>query len=162
MKKPLVQDEFLLQKMPGKGGWTFVLLSGIVLNKKKSSLWTSVEGSIDNYKFESLSLAKTKDGMYFFPVKAEIRKQIKKQAGDYVQLVLFEDTTVFKIPEELIECLKIENDAYLKFMQLKENHQKEFINWIYAAKREETIAQRINSTIDKVMKGERLYTKIEE
>jgi hypothetical protein len=121
--------------MPGKGGWTFVLLSGIVIDsKKKSSLWTSVEGSIDNYKFESLSLAKTSDGMYFFPVKAEIRKQIKKQAGDYVQLVLFEDTTIFKIPEELIDCFTIENDALLKFLHLKENHQKEFVHWILCRK----------------------------
>ena len=85
MKKPLVQDEFLLQKMPGKGGWTFVLLSGIVIDRKKPSLWTNVTGSIDHQPFEGLSLAKTSDGKYFFPVKAEIRKQIKKQAGDYVQ-----------------------------------------------------------------------------
>ena len=162
MKKPLVQDEFLLQKMPGKGGWTFVLLSGIVIDRKKPSLWTNVTGSIDHQPFEGLSLSKTSDGKYFFPVKAAIRKQIKKEAGDYVHLVLFEDTNAFKIPEEFLKCLTIEPEALQKFLHLKENHQKEFINWIYAAKQEETIAKRINSIIDKVLKGERLYKKIEE
>ena len=162
MKKPLVQDEFLLQKMPGKGGWTFVLLSGIVIDSKKPSLWTNVTGTIDHHPFEGLSLAKTANGNYFFTIKAAIRKQIQKQAGDYVHLVLYEDHSLFTIPEELLDCLKIEPEAHQKFLQLKENHQKEFVHWIYAAKREETKAQRINSTIDKVLRGERVHLKIEE
>ncbi len=161
MEKPIINSEFLLQKMPGKGGWTFALIPELADGKKFSSLWLKVKGSIDNHQFEKLSLAKIKDGGYFFPIRADIRKAIQKQAGDYVTIILYEDFSVFEIPEEIAECLKLEPNAYPKFIALKETRQKEFVSWILSAKREETKAARINTTIDKVLKGETLYTKME-
>lgn len=161
MKKPIINDEFLLQRMPGKGGWTFAVIPDIPADKKFSSLWLKVKGSIENHEFENLSLAKIKNGGYFFPVRAAIRKTIQKQAGDYVRIKLYPDFSVFQIPEEIIDCLKLEPNAYPKFMELKESRQKEFVNWILSAKREETKAQRINTTITKVLKGEALYPKME-
>ncbi|MES2780824.1 MAG: YdeI/OmpD-associated family protein [Bacteroidota bacterium] len=161
MQKPIVNKEFLLQKVPGKGGWTYALIPDISFDQKRQSLWVKVKGTIDDHEFNNLNLAKIKGGGFFFPVKAEIRKAINKREGDSVRIVLFEDFTAFEIPEEFIECLKIEQKAYEKFIALKETHQKEFIHWIYEAKKEETRAERINSTINKVLKGERLYSKME-
>ena len=42
-------------------------------------------------------------------------------------------------------------------MALKARHQKEFIKWIYDAKKEETKANRINAMMDKVVKNQNLY-----
>lgn len=156
-EKPIVNKKFLLQKMDGKGGWTFAVIPDLSFARKHRSPWVNVKGTIDNHPFENLKLAKIKAGGYFFPVKAEIRKQIQKQAGDSVKIVLFEDFSLFEIPEEIIECLKIEEDAYTAFMKLREFHQKEFVKWISSAKKEETRVERINATIDKLLKGELLH-----
>lgn len=154
---PLINSEFLLQKFPGKGGWTYAEIPGLLQDKTKAFGWLKVKGTIDDYEFENFNLAPMKNGRLFMAVKAEIRKRIGKQAGDYVKIVLYEDHSVFAIPQELIDCLKFEESAFEKFMQLKERHQKEFVTWIYAAKREETIANRINQTIEMVLRDQTLY-----
>jgi len=161
MEKPLVEKEYLLQKFPGKGGWTFAEIPEVLQNKNHPFGWVKVKGKIDDFEFSNFNLAPMKKGKLFMPIKAEIRKRIGKQAGDYVKIVLYEDKTVFEIPQEIVDCLKCDEQAYKKFMKLKERHQKEFINWIYAAKKEETKARRINATMDKVLKGENLYDKME-
>jgi Domain of unknown function (DUF1905)/Bacteriocin-protection, YdeI or OmpD-Associated len=162
MEKPLVENDYLLQKFPGKGGWTYAVIPEILQNKNTPFGWVKVKGSIDNYEIKNYRLMPMGNGHLFFPVKAEIRKQIKKQAGDYVSIILYKDDSVFEIPQEIIDCLKYDEQAYQKFMNLSERYQKEFIKWIYAAKKEETKAQRINTTIDKVVHGKYLYdnTKI--
>ncbi|WP_439506057.1 DUF1905 domain-containing protein [Sediminibacterium sp.] len=55
-------------------------------------------------KLYLLDLMPMGNGYLFLPVKAEIRMNIKKQAGDYVKLVLFADNLLIEIPEELIQC----------------------------------------------------------
>ncbi len=161
MEKSLVNEEFLLQKFPGKGGWTYAEIPQILQDKSKSFGWVKVKGSIDSYEFDNFNLAPMKSGKLFMAVRAEIRKHIGKQAGDYVRIILFEDHSVFVIPQELINCLQFDEMAHEKFMKLKEKHQKEFVNWIYSAKKEETIANRINKTIDMVLRSETLYQQPE-
>lgn len=162
MPKPLINDEFLLLRFPGKGGWTYAEIPGVMPDKTKAFGWVKVKGTIDDYAFDNFNLAPMKSGKLFMAVRAEIRKKIGKQAGDYVRIVLYEDDSVFVIPQELIDCLHFEEEAYVKFMQLREKFQKEFVNWIYAAKREETIAKRINRTIEMVLQNQTLYQPPEE
>jgi bifunctional DNA-binding transcriptional regulator/antitoxin component of YhaV-PrlF toxin-antitoxin module len=161
MKKPLVKNEYLLQKFPGKGSWTYALIPEILQDKKAPFGWVKVKGVIDDYEIKAYRLMPMGNGQLFFPVKAAIRKKIGKQAGDYVTIILYEDDSIFEIPQEVIDCLKYDEQAYQKFMNLSERYQKEFIKWIYAAKKEDTKAQRINTTIDKVLKDKNLYDKIE-
>jgi hypothetical protein len=157
MEKPLVAKEYLLQKYPGKGGWTYAEIPEILQAKNARFGWVKVKGTIDHYAFRQFNLAPMGNGKLFFPVKAEIRKKIGKQAGDYVNITLYADDSVFEIPQEIIDCLHYEEKAYPKFIALSARHQKEFIQWIYAAKKEETKASRINLMIDKVLKGQSLY-----
>ncbi|WP_190277510.1 DUF1905 domain-containing protein [Adhaeribacter rhizoryzae] len=156
MKKPLVQNEYLLQKFPGKGGWTYAEIPDVLPTKKTNFGWIKVKGKIDDYEFSGLKLAPMGLGRVFLPVKAEIRKKITKQAGDTVQILLYPDESVLEIPKEIIDCLNTESEAYEKFISLPEGWQKEFLDWIYAAKTEDTKAERINITIDKVLSGQRL------
>ncbi len=50
MEKPLVDKEYLLDKFPGKGGWTYTLIPEIEQDKKAPFGWVKVKGSIDGYK----------------------------------------------------------------------------------------------------------------
>jgi uncharacterized protein YdeI (YjbR/CyaY-like superfamily) len=83
-------------------------------------------------------------------VKAEIRKKIKKQAGDSVHVILFEDNFPTEIPEELKACFLDVPGTFEKFQQLSDGEQKASIDWIYAAKTEDTKARRILATIEKL------------
>ncbi|TDD97066.1 YdeI/OmpD-associated family protein [Flavobacterium cellulosilyticum] len=161
MEKPIFEKECLLQKYPGKGGWTFAEIAGIQQNKNTPFGWVKVKGKIDAFEFSNFNLAPMRNGKLFMAVKAAIRKKIEKQAGDYVKIQLFADNSIFEIPEEIIDCLKYDQKAYEKFITLKERHQKEFIKWIYAAKKEETKAIRINAMMDNILKDEFLYRKKE-
>lgn len=156
MEQPIVNAEFLMQKFPGKGAWTYIEI-GLVAGEKKSFGWLKVKGRIDDYQISNFNLGPMKGGGLFFAVKAEIRKKIKKEAGDYVWLELYHDDSVFAVPEELIDCLRLEEAAYRKFMKLREKHQKEFVKWIYSAKTDATIASRISKTMTMVLEGKNLY-----
>ncbi|WP_140486092.1 YdeI/OmpD-associated family protein [Flavobacterium sp. GSA192] len=157
MEKPLISKESLLEKFPGKGGWTYAAIPEILQDKKTPFGWVKVRGSIDDYELKNYKLMPMGNGKLFLPLKAAIRKKIGKQAGDYVKVILYKDENPLEIPNELELCLKDEPLAYETFINLKEGEQKAFIDWIYSAKKDETKVERIANTINKVIKGEKLH-----
>jgi hypothetical protein len=156
LELPLVDKEYTLQKFPGKGGWTFAEIPEIAQDKHAPFGWVRVKGKIDTYEFEKYHLMPMGSGRLFLPVKAEVRKRIKKQAGDVVTITLYPDNAGVEVSHELKECLKSEPKAYAAFLELNENKQQEFIDWIYSAKDEETKVERIVQTIEKLLRSEPL------
>lgn len=78
-EKPLVNSEYLLQKFPGKGGWTYAAIPEILQNKNNPFGWVKIKGSIDGFKLKQYKLMPMGNGKLFLPVKSEIRKKsIKK------------------------------------------------------------------------------------
>ncbi len=140
---PLISQRFLLEKYPGKGGWTYARIPEIPPDKHAPFGWVRVRGSIDGFEIKNYHLMPMGDGMLFLPVRAEIRKKIRKEAGDWVHIILYPDNDPVDIPEELLLCLSEEPGAKDKFLQLTSGKQKEYIDWIFAAKREETRVRRI-------------------
>jgi hypothetical protein len=117
MERPIVNKKYLLEKYPGKGGWTFAVISEIAPDKRSRFGWVKVKGSIDNHEVKSYRLMPLGNGKLFFPVKAEIRKKIKKKAGDWVTITLFADHDPFEIPEEFMALLQDDPVAYDFFMK---------------------------------------------
>lgn len=156
MVKPLVNKKYKLQKFPGKGGWTYAIIPEIPQDKKAPFGWVKVKGSIDDYTFNDYRLMPMGNGHLFLPVKAAVRKKIGKQAGDFIQIVLFLDESELQIPQELIICLADEPLAHAKFIKLKETVQREYIQWIAASKKEETRVERIASVINMVLTTKRI------
>lgn len=151
-QKPLVDQTYLLKKFNGKGGWTYIELPEIKPDRKRYFGWVKVSGFIDDYELQRYPLQSMGNGNLFLPVKAEIRKQINKQAGDVVKVVLYSDIdTDTNITEELKACLEEAPEAYEKFNMLPTSKQKAYIDWISAAKNDETKVQRIISTIDQLL-----------
>ncbi len=153
-KKHLVNSEYLLQKFPGKGGWTYAEIPEIPQNKNNPFGWVKVKGSIDTYPLSQYKLMPMGNGKLFLPVKAAIRKAIKKEAGDYVHLILNIDSSALVIPQEILACFDNEPKEVLNnFLAFSEGQQKAYLDWIYDAKTDDTKAKRILEMINKVFRN---------
>lgn len=157
LEKPIVNNKFLLEKYPGKGGWTFARINGITKTAKSPFGWKKVRGTIDSYEIRKYHLMPMGDGNFFLPVKAEIRKAIHKTEGDRVHIVLYPDNEPLEVPEELLQCLQDEPSALHFFNSLSESEKKFYIQWIYSAKQEQTKINRMAKSINRLAKGLKLY-----
>lgn len=160
--KPLIDKAYLLEKFPGKGGWTFARIPEIQQDRKAYFGWVKVKGTIDGYEINKYHLMPMGDGKLFLPVKAEIRKKIKKNEGDMVHVILYPDNEPLEIPEEMLLCMEEEPKAQKFFNTLTESEQKYYIQWIYSAKKEETKINRLAKTINRLLKGLKMYDKIDQ
>ncbi|MBN1985279.1 MAG: DUF1905 domain-containing protein [Prolixibacteraceae bacterium] len=159
-KEPLVNKSYLLQKYPGKGGWTYAEIPEILQNKNNPFGWVKVKGFIDDFEFKRTKLMPMGNGKLFLPVKAQIRKQIKKDAGDFVHIVLFADDEPYKIPSEILKCFQNEpNEIGNTFFGFSEGEQKAYIDWIYEAKTLKTKTQRIVAMMERLQKNQKLHDK---
>ena len=95
----------------------------------------------------------------FLPVKTDIRKKIGKQEGDWVHIVLYPDHEPVAIPDEFLRCLKDDPVALKCFSGYTEAEKKAFIDWIYAAKKEETKVDRIAKTLVKLADHKKMFDK---
>lgn len=143
MDEPLVNNDYLLEKFPGKGGWTYAALPEIPPDKHAHFGWVRVKGSIDSYTFRNYHLMPMGNGQLFLPVRAEVRKKIGKKEGDLVHVILYADLEPTEIPEELLLCLREDPQALKAFENLPDGEKKSIIDWIYGAKQEETRIERI-------------------
>ncbi len=153
--KPLTDKEYLLERFPGKGGWTYAEITEIPRNKEAAFGIVKVKGRIDDYEISTCTLMPMGNGSLLLAVKAEIRKKIRKEAGDYVHITLYEDNSVFEIPAELKLHLE-EEGAYKLFTGRKRWEQKMCCDWIFSAKREETKRERIIRTIYRLKRNEKI------
>lgn len=157
--KPFVNKKFKLEKIPGKGGWTYVPVPEIAPDKEAPFGWVKVKGSIEGVEIKSYHLMPMGNGKLFLPVNAAIRKKIKKQEGDTVHIILYPDKDPLEIPPELMACLEDEPAALEFFQSLRECDQKHYIDHVYAAKKEETRIQRLAELVNRLMKKQKPLEK---
>ena len=156
-QKPLINRDALLEKFPGKGGWTYTTTPEILPNTKNPFGWVQIRGFIDDFEIKQYKLMPMGNGQLFLPVKAEIRKKIKKQAGDTVKLVIYLDESEVEIPQEILACFETEpSKIYQTFLSFSEGERKAYIDWIYAAKTDETKIQRIANMMERLQQKLRL------
>lgn len=155
----MVDNSYLLEKFPGKGGWTYALIPEIPPDRHAWFGWVRVKGSIDGYEFNAYHLMPHGNGSLFLPIRAEIRKKIGKQAGDSVHIVLFADNEPYKFPGELNECLQDYPHVVASLSMYTDGEKKAFAEWIYSARNDSTKVNRIARMIELVEKGLRLTDK---
>ena len=150
----LVKDEILeLKYQPGKGAWTYHIQ--IPNTKHIVGKWGSmkVSGTIDNYKIESINLAKLGDEDKLISINNKIRKAINKSGGDKVTVTLYLLTTKEQITEkEILETFK-EEGVLKTFKKLTDEEQKEIIAKITSTKSEDKQIKVILKFIDQLSKS---------
>lgn len=150
---PIINNKFILEKFPGKGGWTYAVIPPLATKQKTHFGTLKVSGTIDDFEVKNFSLLSMGKGKLFMPVKAEIRKKIGKQEGDWVQLILYADEPIDNIKEEFMLCLKEDSMAEQTFNTCTREQQQAFIDWIYASKSDEMKVERMAKTLDLLARG---------
>ena len=147
----LVKDKVLeLKYEHGKGAWTYHIQ--IPNTKHIVGKWGSmkVAGTIDNYKIESINLAKLGDEDKLISINEKIRKAINKSAGDKVRVTLYLLTSKEQITEkEILETFK-ESGVLKAFKKLTDEEQKEIIGKIASTKSEDKQIKVILKFIDQL------------
>lgn len=143
-------------KMGEKTGWSYVFLPAAMANEIKPGCRVSfrVKGKIDSVEISGLATIPMGEGDYIIALRAELRKQLKKEAGASVELWIEEDKT-FKIemPEDLEICLTDGEGLLEHFLKQPRSHQNYFIKWINEAKTEVTRTKRLTMTVNAMEKG---------
>jgi len=77
-----------LEKSPSKGGWTYVVWPESAAFFKTRGL-VKVRATVEGVPFQSSFMA-LGDGRHKLPIRDELRRQIGKEAGNTVRIVLLE------------------------------------------------------------------------
>ena len=138
------------EKMGEKTGWTFVFIPVEIANQIKANCKKSyrIKGKLDNVAIRGVALTPMGEGNFIIPLKASLRKELKKAEGALLHLELEEDTE-FKIemPADLELCLVEEKHCIENFMKLPKSHQNYYINWLNTAKTDQTRTKRLTQIV---------------
>jgi hypothetical protein len=88
-------------------------------------------------------------------IRKDIRIKIGKTAGDFVNIEMEEDTEprVVTVPSDLQKLLDENPTENVFFQKLSYTHQKEYVQWIEGAKKEDTRLRRLNKAIEMMKEG---------
>ncbi len=74
-----------------------------------------------------------------------------------MHVILFDDESVFVVPEEIQECLDEFPEAKAFFDSMTESNRKYYVDWVLEAKNMDTTVKRINEMIDRLLEGKKMY-----
>jgi hypothetical protein len=142
------------QRMGEKTGWSYIkipskLARQLMPGNKKSF---RVKGKLDDHPVSGMALLPMGEGDFILALKAAIRKAIRKQAGDTLEVQFEVDKKEIVPPKDLLECLADEPEAAKRFKAMPKSHQNWYGNWVKAAKTEGTKTKRIVQTVEAMMK----------
>lgn len=95
------------------------------------------------------------EGEHMLLVPKQVRKAIGKTWTNDVAVTLLLDpeASALDLPADLLAALAVVRGSRARFGQLSKTHQREYLAWIEAAKNEETRAERLAQTAERMMIG---------
>ncbi len=132
-----------------KTGWSYLPVSSSRAEKLKPSCKVSfrVKGRLDDMPLKQVALLPMGDGSFILPVNGQMRKTLRKKAGDTVVVQLEADERPLRLSGDFIVCLKDDDKAYRFFQTLPKSHQLYFSKWIESAKTATTKSKRITMAV---------------
>src|SRR5438128_1863102 len=111
-----------------KTGWTYIEVSYEQARTLKPYNRKSfrVKGRLDDYKFAGAALIPMGEGDFIMAINATMRKAIKKEHGDKVEVELSLDKAPFILDNDFQEALRFEKKASAFFWSLAKSHQRYF------------------------------------
>jgi hypothetical protein len=148
----MVQFKAIIKKFQDQGektSWSYISIPPEISEQIKPGVRKSyrVKGFLDDYAIKQTAVLPMGNGAFILPLKAEIRKAIRKSEGSRVKIILEEDNKPLKISDELMSCLEDSPGAKQKFTSMPSSHQMYYSKWIESGKTVQTRAKRIHNTI---------------
>ena len=149
--------EAVLERPEGTGAWTYLRVPLQVSGPFGAKGQIKVKGTINGLEYRS-TLMPQGDGTHYLVVKKEVRDQIGATKGSKVQVVMELDNAPRKVdlPADFKRALAGDAAAKTAFTKMAYSHQKEYLQWIEAARRPETRARRIGEVLKRIVAGQRL------
>lgn len=132
-----------------KTGWTYFEVPFDIAEKLSPSNRKSfrVKGSLDDIRISGVALIPMGEGNFIMPLKADIRKLIKKSKGDHLLVKLEPDKEEYQLNALMMECLNDDQQALTNFNKIPRSHQNYYSKYIDSAKTEPTKAKRIAQVV---------------
>lgn len=94
-------------------------------------------------------------GKYYLPVRKEIRQAAGLAPGDAVAVTIALDAEprAVDLPEDFARDLAANTEAQSAFDRLSYSHRKEYVDWIAAAKRDDTRRRRVEKALTMLAEG---------
>lgn len=107
-----------------------------------------VKVKFDNYEYRGSIVNMT--GCYLIGITQEIRKQINKQPGDIISVVIEKDEEerIVILQEDFKEAIENNITAKQNYEKLSYTNKKKYNTWIESAKKDETKMLRIDKAIE--------------
>lgn len=137
-----------LKKFQNKGektGWTYLDIPVELANQLKPNQRKSfrVKGFLDAVAIERAALLPMGEGEFILPVKADLLRKLRKEAGTEVLVKLDYDESPHLFDPEFEACLQDSPEALAYFSSLSPSHQRYFDKWIAEAKTQATREKRL-------------------
>lgn len=149
----MVRFTAIIERFAQKGektGWSYILVPLDIAERlfpgnKKSF---RVKGKLDKYAFDGVGLLPMGEGNFIMALNGTVRKAIRKEKDDEVQVEMEVDAQEKPLSSDFIECLNDEPIALDFFNSLPKGHQRYFSNWIETAKTDHTKIKRIAQAVN--------------
>lgn len=149
---PIVQRTAIIEQFPYSNGWRFIRIPEVEQPKDVPFGFLGVCGSIDDYEIVSAKLMPIGNGQLFLPVKATIRKFLKKDTGDTVKVLLYPESIPVDIDAEIMGCLKLMDKSWEAFNKLPVSKQRTHMEYINQAHTDKSRIKRINWLINDLLR----------
>lgn len=116
----------------------------------------NVNATFDGVPYRG-SIVRMGSPVHILIIRKDIRAKIGKSFGEVIDVRIEEDLAprVVEVPEDFSSMLKDVPEVEFFFKKLSYTHQKEYVNWIVAAKRSETRIRRMNKAIEMMKDGKK-------
>jgi len=143
-----------LENVGPSGSWIHAKIPFDVEKTFGTKARLSVKGTINGFAFQS-SIFPDGEGNHTIMVNKAMQKGANAAGGDTVEMVIEPDTgpRTVDVPADL-NALLTKSKTKDVFEKLTYSRRKEYVEFIEAAKREETRTARLRKIIDKLLSGD--------
>jgi len=143
-----------LENIGPSGAWMHVRIPFDVEKTFGTKARLSVKGTINGFAFQT-SIFPDGEGNHTMMVNKTMRNGAKAVGGDIVEMVLEPDAAprTVEVPADL-KTLLTKTKTKDTFEKLSYSRKKEYVEFIEAAKREETRIARLQKIIEKLQSGD--------
>ncbi len=144
-----------LKEAMGKGGAYIEIPFDV--EKVFGAKRVKVKATFDNVPYRG-SIVRMSTECHIIGVTKDIRKKIKKDIGDYVEVTVEKDDEerVIELSEDFKIRIEESKEIHDFWNSLSYSNQKKYVSNIESAKKEETRKKRIDDAINKLINKEKL------